>query len=127
MKKTLTTWVYIAFGGAIGAVSRASLGSLLKPLDFPLATLLVNLIGSLLLGGLTAFLYKKHNEKLHLLIGIGFCGSFTTMSTFALESTGLLNDLTSSIVYIFISVMGGILLAFIGFLVISMTMKKGEQ
>jgi CrcB protein len=62
---------------------------------FPLGTFLVNVGGSFLLGllgGLLAQRYVPHADALRLALGVGFCGGFTTFSTFEIETHALFED-----------------------------------
>jgi CrcB protein len=62
---------------------------------FPLATFLINVGGSFLLGflgGLLATRALPHADSLRLALGVGFCGGFTTFSTFEYETHALLED-----------------------------------
>lgn len=52
--------------------------------DFPFATLLINVVGSIVLGVAAAWFADRHGS-MYLLIGVGICGGFTTFSTFSLE------------------------------------------
>ena len=84
---------------------------------FPLATLLVNLIGTLLLAILTTlFLQKTISNEWRLVLGTGFLGAFTTFSTFALESEELLShaDWKSAALYIGGNLAGGLLAVLLG-------------
>lgn len=83
-------FIYIGIGGFLGAVARFSVSSFMGrhyP-HFPFGTLLVNVIGSLLLGFISySIIYGKDlSPDLRSLINIGFIGAFTTMSTFAFET-----------------------------------------
>lgn len=91
------TIVYIALGGIAGTLSRYGLEGWIQSrtaTGFPLGTLTVNLSGSLLLGFIirvatgTALI----SPDVRAALTIGFCGAFTTMSTFSYESVALLND-----------------------------------
>lgn len=74
----------IGLGGAAGALLRALFGRLIRS-DFPLATLLVNILGSFVLAiAYTAL--PPTSELSRAVIGTGFCGAFTTFSTFILET-----------------------------------------
>ena len=84
----LTALVWIALGGAAGSVARALVG-LALPSRFPWATLLVNVGGSLLIGGLMARLGPAESgtaATLRSLLVVGFCGGFTTFSTFSWQT-----------------------------------------
>ena len=91
------TILYIALGGIAGTVSRYGLEGWIQSrtaTGFPLGTLTVNVTGSLLLGFIirvatgTALI----SPDIRAAVTIGFCGAFTTMSTFSYESVALLND-----------------------------------
>lgn len=83
----------VALGGGLGAVCRYLFG--LLPLKtssgFPLATMIINLLGSFVIGLIVGFAQKNSNlnPKVVMFIKVGFCGGFTTFSTFSLESLGL--------------------------------------
>lgn len=73
-------------GGAIGAVLRYAVGQWLVHERFPLATLVVNVVGSFVLG-LVAF--AGTTSEIVLFVGVGACGSFTTYSSFSFETVRL--------------------------------------
>ena len=113
--------IYVASGGAIGAVLRYLTSNFYRfyfP-NFPIGTLFINFIGSFLIGILASNLENKGTSyvfiKYFLIIGI--LGSFTTFSTFSLETIQLVNDkkLFLSLVYIFLSISLCIFGAFFGF------------
>ena len=91
------TILYIALGGIAGTVSRYGLEGWIQSrtaTGFPLGTLTVNVTGSLMLGFIirvatgTALI----SPDIRAAVTIGFCGAFTTMSTFSYESVALLYD-----------------------------------
>lgn len=90
----MMTLLWIASGGALGASSRFWLGRYvhsLTGLRYPYGTLTVNVLGCLLMGILAAVLLEQeqnHSAARQFLL-IGFLGSFTTFSSFALETMNL--------------------------------------
>ncbi|MGI5825561.1 MAG: fluoride efflux transporter CrcB [Bacillota bacterium] len=106
--------VCVAFGGGLGAVGRYLCGMLPIPCwgGFPVATLCVNFIGALIIGGLSGLLDNASclsfhlSERAMLFLKVGFCGGFTTFSTFSLEMFNLLDEgkLVLSLTYAVISV-----------------------
>jgi len=111
----------VALGGALGSVSRFLLGPALQrafDATFPVGTLFINVVGSLILGfvlGLAAEGVDVRPEA-RAFIAIGFCGGFTTFSTFSYEAVRLLEDGEGSraALYIMASVVLSIGAAFIG-------------
>lgn len=80
--------IWIALGGATGSVIRALAGMALHS-RFPWATLFVNTVGSLLIGWLMTRLggiEPGAMTRWHALLVIGFCGGFTTFSTFSWQT-----------------------------------------
>jgi len=95
------SYLYVALGSAVGGVVRWSVGNWvqrlgggLPPAVFPVGTLLVNATGSFVLGLLSAWLIRPgagaRAEIMWLLVGVGFCGGYTTFSTFSLDTMALL-------------------------------------
>jgi len=76
------TVLLVALGAAVGAPVRFVLGEWLDE-DFPLGTLLVNVIGSALLGLFSALALSESGAAL---LGTGFCGGLTTYSAFAVQT-----------------------------------------
>ena len=91
------TILYIALGGIAGTLSRYGLEGWIQSRTasgFPLGTLTVNISGSLLLGFIlrVATGTTLVSPDVRAALTIGFCGAFTTMSTFSYESVALLTD-----------------------------------
>lgn len=78
--------MYVAIGAPFGAMLRYLISQQANK-DFPYGTLLINLIGSYILG-----LISHLSETYLLLIGVGFLGSFTTFSTLNIELLQLFKD-----------------------------------
>jgi CrcB protein len=85
--------VLIAAGGALGSLCRYLLGSTLQPRpgQFPLGTLTVNVLGSFLVGFIIRFAIDTTHvsPEARAFLAVGFCGGFTTFSTFAWEVLAL--------------------------------------
>jgi CrcB protein len=86
---------WIAFGSALGGAARYSLGGLVQrwaPGEFPLGTLAVNVLGSLLLGFIVRYALETQavSAEIRAFLTIGLCGGFTTFSTFSYESAAML-------------------------------------
>jgi len=116
-------WLYIAIGGAFGAVSRygVTLGAArLGATGFPYATLTVNVIGSFLIGLFVAWLGGRTeiNPALRPLIQVGFLGALTTFSTFSLDALILIEQgrFAQAGLYIAASVLVCLAACFIGLL-----------
>jgi fluoride exporter len=88
-------YVWIALGAIVGACARYFL-SLVIARDFssafPYGTLLINVTGSLIVGFFLVFSTERVllDPKWRLLVVIGFCGSYTTFSSYAYESFALM-------------------------------------
>ncbi len=116
--------IAIFLGGGIGALARFGVSSLFArffgcSLTFPIATLVINVLGSFLLGFLYALsLFNgKPPPELHLALTVGFCGAFTTFSTFSLEIFNLMRDgaFAAAFLYVFASFVFGLLAVALGF------------
>ena len=113
--------IYVASGGAVGAVIRYLTSNFYRfyfP-NFPIGTLFINFIGSFLIGILASNLESRGTSYIFIkyFLIIGILGSFTTFSTFSLETIQLVNDkkLFLSLVYILLSISLCIFGAFFGF------------
>ena len=91
-------YLLVGAGGCAGAIARFLIGQWLGGLTttrFPLATFVINVSGSFLLGvvaAMTAARAFTDPDKVMLAIGVGFLGAYTTFSTFELETDALLQD-----------------------------------
>ncbi|MEZ5003998.1 MAG: fluoride efflux transporter CrcB [Chitinophagales bacterium] len=112
----------VALGGAVGASLRYIVAVFINR-TFASAvlsgTLTVNLLGSLVIGVLMGLLSTQANfsEKTYLLLVVGILGGFTTFSSYSFENLELLQQgmYRNFVLYLLISNIGGILLAFLGY------------
>ncbi|MFC8042078.1 fluoride efflux transporter CrcB [Nocardia sp. NPDC057353] len=90
------TTLWVAVAGAAGAMARFAVDAAVRHRwapTLPLATLLVNATGSLLLGILTGLVLERGADPhLLLILGVGFCGGYTTFSTASFETVRLVRD-----------------------------------
>ena len=118
MKTLLLSYLFVAVGGALGAAARFSLNlALQRDVWFPWGTLAANVGGCFLLGIVAHYVATSawFNEaglipdQYRLLFAVGFCGSFTTLSTLVLEMHTMLSraEYLSAGLYLGASVVGG--------------------
>lgn len=107
----------VAFGGAAGSVLRFLCGRALNDYNYPYGTLLVNILGCLIIGLLWGYFTKQINEGMRLFLVTGFCGGFTTFSTFSYEGINMIqqNRWMPFIFYTSVSIIGGLLATFAGY------------
>lgn len=125
----MTGFLYVACGGALGAMLRYGVYLLtiqyLSPYvagsSFPLATLLVNIIGSF---AIAVLVFGSHetfslSEPMKLLLVVGVLGGFTTFSAFSLETLHLVlnNQWFLSSLYVVLSVIGSLAAVWTGYMV----------
>lgn len=109
--------IIVGLGGFLGAVLRHLIG--LLPVNtqngFPVKTLGINIVGAFVIGLVVALGAKKEwNPQLILFLKVGLCGGFTTFSSFALETSQLIEQGTewSAMLYIVLSVAGDVAAVF---------------
>jgi fluoride exporter len=115
---------YIAAGSALGGVSRYLVGGMVQSMldtTFPAGTLVVNLTGSFLLGLFLRYALETPTltPEARAFLTIGFCGGYTTFSTFSYETVAMLEDgeWTRAGIYAALSVLLSLGATILGFLV----------
>lgn len=89
--------VLVGLGGLVGSLARYWLAGIMQRLtgsDFPMGTLTVNVLGSFVVGVVMMLSLERGllSPDMRLLLAVGLCGGFTTMSTFSYETVALLRD-----------------------------------
>ena len=131
MKVVALSYLFVAVGGALGAMARFALNVFLqRDIAFPWGTLSANLLGCLVMGVIAQLVASAawFNEagiipdQYRLLFAIGFCGSFTTLSALVMELHTMLqrNELLGSFAYLMATMIGGFAFFYIGFVLTRM-------
>ena len=112
-------WLYVALGGAAGAVARFALAEWITARAhgaFPWGTFAVNVLGSLVLGAVLGAYPSSDAWAVRSLLAVGFCGAFTTFSTFGYELLVLLEAryYAAAAAYVGASLAAGLLAVFAG-------------
>ena len=128
MKVLLLSYLFVAIGGALGAMARFALNVLLqRDTAFPWGTLSANLLGCLVMGVIVYFVAASTwfndagiiPDQDRLLFAIGFCGSFTTLSALVMEMHTMLQrgELLGSFAYMTATMVGGFAFFYLGFVI----------
>lgn len=113
--------LYIAAGSALGGVMRYVVGFAIQQragVEFPLGTLIINITGSLLLGFLlrAALEGVSVSPEVRAFLTTGFCGGYTTFSTFSYDSVALIEggEYRRAATYVILSVVLSLIATFVG-------------
>ncbi|MFV0237736.1 MAG: fluoride efflux transporter CrcB [Flavobacteriales bacterium] len=113
--------LFVFIGGGLGSILRFLIGKELNT-TLPYGTLLVNIIGAFVIGVLLAF-YEKEiiSNSSRLLLAVGFCGGFTTWSSFAFEKFHMLREgaIPHFILYIGISILFSLIALWLAYRIVN--------
>lgn len=116
--------IFVGLGGFIGSVCRYLLGLLPVQTEsgFPVKTLIINILGAFVIGLIAAAAGKNNalDPRLLLMLKVGICGGFTTFSTFAYETSELMQNgaVCTALLYALASVVFSVLAVFCAQLII---------
>ncbi|HLV51700.1 MAG TPA: fluoride efflux transporter CrcB [Flavobacterium sp.] len=107
--------LFLAIAGGLGTIFRYGISKWISYDQFPIATLCINSLGSFVLG----FLFVKYalnQPQWYLIFGMGFCGGFTTYSTFSLDMYKMIVNAQyiNFALYLFATVILGLIAVFAG-------------
>jgi CrcB protein len=110
----------VGLGGGAGSILRYLCSRWLNT-NFPYGTLVINILGCLVIGILWGLFTRQVDEQKRLLLVTGFCGGFTTFSTFGFESVQMMmeNRWLTFALYAAGSVIGGLLATYFGYKITS--------
>ena len=134
MRIVLYSYLFVAVGGAIGAMARFALNVFLqRDVEFPWGTLTANLLGCLMMGVIVQLISGTAwfndagiiPDQYRLLFAVGFCGSFTTLSSMVLELNTMLqkNEIFYSFSYLAGTLIGGFACFYVGVMCVRLLMQ----
>ena len=138
MHTILYSYLFVALGGAFGAMARFALNVFMqRDVEFPWGTLSANLIGCFVMGILAQLIASTAwfndagiiPDQYRLLFAVGFCGSFTTLSTLVLELNTMIqkNELFYSFSYLVSTLVGGFALFYLGIVLMRAMLEFGNR
>jgi CrcB protein len=112
----MNPYLLVAVGGALGSIARYGAGVLVGQIwsaTFPLATMLINIVGSCAMGvfiGLITRTTPTWQSDARLFVAVGILGGFTTFSSFSLDTISMLErgEVGPALLYVLVSVIVGI-------------------
>ncbi|HET8858313.1 fluoride efflux transporter CrcB [Marivirga sp.] len=115
----------VGLGGGLGSIARYATSHFAeKYLSnlLPYGTLLANIVGSFLIGIMLGYLIENPSQYFKLLLVTGFCGGYTTFSTFTIENFSYLQNgqIGLFLLYALGSIAIGLLAVFIGFTLVKL-------
>jgi CrcB protein len=135
MHTVFLSYLFVAIGGALGAMARFGLNILVQrgPVALPWGTLAANLLGCFVMGVAAQMVARStwFNEagvipdQYRLLVAVGFCGSFTTLSALVVEMNTMMqqNEIAGAFIYLITTMLGGFACFYVGIMLVRSIMQ----
>ena len=111
--------LYVGLGSCLGGIARYLISTVIRwdGHGLPWGTLAANLAGCFLIGLFAGLLARCPSQPLNLILMVGFCGGFTTLSTFSRESLTLLQSgqCLALVAYLLVTLIAGLALTTTGY------------
>ncbi len=135
MHTAFLSYLFVAIGGALGAMARYGLNVLLQrgAVALPWGTLSANLLGCFVMGIVAQLVARSAwfddsgliPDQYRLLVAVGFCGSFTTLSALVMEMNTMMqqDEIASAFIYMVSTMLGGFACFYIGIMFVRSLMQ----
>ncbi len=135
MHTAFFSYLFVAIGGALGAMARYGLNVLLQrgAVALPWGTLSANLLGCFVMGIVAQLVARSAwfddsgliPDRYRLLVAVGFCGSFTTLSALVMEMNTMMqqDEIASAFIYMVSTMLGGFACFYIGIMFVRSLMQ----
>ena len=110
-------FIFVSLGGAVGAGLRYAISLIPIKLEFPILTLVTNILGAILIGFIVGLAEGHQNISSNTILfwKTGVCGGFTTFSTFSLETVNLFERRAYSMAAVYC--IGSVIFCILGILI----------
>jgi len=135
MHTAFFSYLFVAIGGALGATARYGLNVLLQrgAVALPWGTLSANLLGCFVMGIVAQLVARSAwfddsgliPDQYRLLVAVGFCGSFTTLSALVMEMNTMMqqDEIVSAFIYMVSTMLGGFACFYVGIMFVRSLMQ----
>ena len=135
MHTAFLSYLFVAIGGALGAMARYGLNVLLQrgAVALPWGTLSANLLGCFVMGIVAQLVARSAwfddsgliPDQYRLLVAVGFCGSFTTLSALVMEMNTMMqqDEIASAFIYMVSTMLGGFACFYVGIMFVRSLMQ----